>query len=162
MAQPRHSPGRPERAVHLRRAVPLVLAAGLVASACTDAANDSTSAANAAASAGRAGSGDVATAAGVELPPAVVLDVPDPNSVYDPVRGGEQLPDGFRQLLVRDAIAPVYDPTFTLPDQVDWPENSLVIGVDLDGEARAYPVGFLNRREIVNDRHRGIPTLVTW
>ena len=148
MAQPRHSPARPERAVHLRRAVPLVLAAGLVASACTDAAN--------------VGSGDVATAAGVELPPAVVLDVPDPNSVYDPVRGGEQLPDGFRQLLVRDAIAPVYDPTFTLPDQVDWPENSLVIGVHLDGEARAYPVGFLNRREIVNDLHRGIPTLVTW
>lgn len=88
--------------------------------------------------------------------------MPDPNSVYDPIRGGETPPDGYRQALRRDAIAPVYDPVFTSSDQVGWPEDSLVIGVDLEGEARAYPVGFLNRREIVNDNHRGIPTLVTW
>ena len=94
--------------------------------------------------------------------PLVVLDVPDPDSVYDPVRAGEPLPDGFRQVLGRDEIAPVYDPRFAAAAGVGWPEDSLVIGVDLEGEARAYPVGFLNRREIVNDNHRGIPTLVTW
>jgi hypothetical protein len=139
---------------HRIRTAPLVLGAGLLVSACSDGALVLPEASG--------GQADVGTASGVDLPPAVVLDVPDPDSVYDPVRGGEPLPDGFRQLLVRDAIAPVYDPTFTVPSGVDWPEESLVIGVDFEGEARAYPVGFLNRREIVNDDHRGIPTLVTW
>lgn len=87
---------------------------------------------------------------------------PNPADVYDPVRGGEDLPDGFRQLLGRDAIEPVYDPTFVPADAVDWPEDGLVVGVDLEGEARAYPVGFMTRREMVIDNHRGIPTLVTW
>ncbi len=96
------------------------------------------------------------------MPAPLVLDVPDPGSVYDPVVADEALPEGYRQLLARDAIAPVYDPSFVTADGVGWSEESLVIGVDIDGEARAYPVGFLNRREIVNDLHRGIPTLVTW
>ena len=82
--------------------------------------------------------------------------------VFDPVRAGEQPPDGFRQVLGRDDIAPVYVPDFLRADDVDWPDDELVIGVELNGEARAYPVGFLNRREIVVDMHRGIPTLVTW
>lgn len=98
----------------------------------------------------------------IDLPPGLNLSVPDPDSIYDPVRGGEVVPDGYRQVLRRDAIFPVYDPVFTTSDGVSWPEDSLVIGVDLEGEARAYPVAFLNRREIVNDNHRGIPTLVTW
>ena len=139
---------------HHNRTAPLLLGAGLIFSACSDATTGEPGA--------NTGASEVATAPGVDLPPAIVLDVPDPDSIYDPVRGGETLPDGFRQLLVRDAIAPVYDPTFTVASAVDWPEESLVIGVDLEGEARAYPVGFLNRREIVNDDHRGIPTLVTW
>ena len=111
---------------------------------------------------GSAASGEGTSAPTGPAPAPLELVVPDPNSVYDPVRAGEELPLGFRQVLSRDAIAPVYDPTFVAADAVDWPADSLVIGVDLEGEARAYPVGFLNRREIVNDNHRGIPTLVTW
>lgn len=82
--------------------------------------------------------------------------------LYDPVRAGEELPDGFRQLLDRDDIFPVYLPTFRTAAETEWPDQELVIGVELDGEARAYPVGFLNRREIVVDIHKGIPTFVTW
>lgn len=84
------------------------------------------------------------------------------NDLFDPVRAGVPLPAGFRQILRRDGIAPVYLPNFVRPDEADWPDEELVIGVDLEGEARAYPVGFLNRREIVVDIHRGIPTFVTW
>lgn len=144
------------------RALPLLLAGGLVLSACTDSAGTVPSAESSTGGGdgGGGGVGDVTD--GAALPPRLDLDVPDPDSVYDPFFAGEELPDGYRQTLVRDAIAPVYDPMFTTADGVDWPEDSLVIGVDLDGEARAYPVGFLNRREIVNDNHRGIPTLVTW
>lgn len=81
---------------------------------------------------------------------------------YDPVAAGEPLPTGFRQLLQRDAILPVYAPTFVSAGEIDWAGDSLVIGVDLEGEARAYPIGFLGSREMVVDNHRGIPTLVSW
>ncbi len=81
---------------------------------------------------------------------------------YDPIEAGEEPPPGFRQSLTRDAILPVYVPRFVPADHVDWRADSLVIGVHLEGEARAYPVGFLNYREMVIDNHRGIPTLVTW
>jgi len=86
----------------------------------------------------------------------------DPDSVYDPVRAGERLPQGYRPLLGRDQIAPVYSPVFTSPDNVDWPFDSLVIGVSGEKEAKAYPVTHLNRREMVIDSLEGIPILVTW
>ena len=85
-----------------------------------------------------------------------------PDDVYDPVHAGEDVPQGFRQLLPRDAIRPVYNPTFTTPAQSEWDDDTLVIGVELDGEAKAYPVSFLNRREMVIDWIGGSPVLVTW
>jgi hypothetical protein len=85
-----------------------------------------------------------------------------PPDLYDPTSAGEPLPDDYRTSLPRDAINPVYDPGFVKPDEVDWPLDELVIGVDLNGEQRAYPVGYLSFREIVIDSHRGIPTMVTW
>lgn len=91
-----------------------------------------------------------------------VTNLPDPDDVYDPILAGENPPDGFRQSIPRDGIRPIYVPTFVTADEVGWPDEELVIGVDLAGEARAYPVGFLTQREIVNDMHRGIPTFVTW
>lgn len=88
-----------------------------------------------------------------------VTTIPD---VYDPVAAGESQPDGFRQLLGRDLIKPIYEPTFVPSNGVGWPDDELVLGVFLGNEARAYPIGLLNQREIVIDIHRGIPTLVTW
>ncbi len=84
------------------------------------------------------------------------------DDLYDPVAAGEAVPPGFRQLLRRDDIPPVYQPRFVATDEAGWEPDELIIGVDLEGEARAYPVSFLNRREIVVDLHRGIPTFVTW
>jgi hypothetical protein len=86
----------------------------------------------------------------------------DPRETYDPVRAGEPLPPGFRQLLRRDAILPVYDPEFLPAAESGWDDDTLVIGLDLDGEAKAYPIRFLNRREMVVDSIAGIPVLVTW
>lgn len=86
----------------------------------------------------------------------------DPGAVYDPVSAGETLPAGFRQLLARDSILPVYEPEFVEASASPWDDEALVIGVELGGEARAYPVSFLNRREMVIDRFGDIPILVTW
>ena len=73
-----------------------------------------------------------------------------------------ELPDGWFNSLRRDAIAPIYDPTFMPRREVDWPPDALVIGVEVDGDARAYPASYLNRREMVNDVVGGEPLLVSW
>lgn len=86
----------------------------------------------------------------------------DPNDVYDPVRAGEMVPSGYRKLLDRDQILPVYNPVFTSADLVDWPAGMLVIGVSGEETAKAYPVTHLNQREMVIDSLEGIPLLVTW
>jgi hypothetical protein len=86
----------------------------------------------------------------------------DPDEVYDPVAAGEDLPEGYRNTLRRDDILPVYDPEFVPAREIDWSDDSLVIGVQIDSEAKAYPVDHLNRREMVVDRLAGVPILVTW
>ena len=86
----------------------------------------------------------------------------DPSGVYNPVLAGERLPDGFRQLLPRDAITPVYEPNFVSAGQITWPDEAQVIGVAMGDEAKAYPVSFLNGREMVVDEIDNIPILVTW
>lgn len=86
----------------------------------------------------------------------------DPSEVYNPVTAGEALPDGFRQLLPRDAITPIYEPEFVDAGGVSWPADTQVIGVASGGESKAYPVSFLNGREMVIDEIGGGPILVTW
>ena len=85
-----------------------------------------------------------------------------PGDRYDAVDAGESTPEGYRQLLSRDAILPVYNPTFLSVSATDWSDDTLVIGVELDGEAKAYPVQFLNRREMVIDWIGGSLILVSW
>jgi hypothetical protein len=86
----------------------------------------------------------------------------DPNSVYDPVQAGEATPSTYRQLLRRDQIAPIYDPSFTTADDIDWPLDALIVGVTGAETSKAYPVSHLNRREMVIDHVDGDPILVTW
>ena len=68
----------------------------------------------------------------------------------------------YRQLLPRDAIAPVYDAQFVSAESAALRPDELVIGVEINGESKAYPVGPLNYREMVNDTVGGVPVLVTW
>jgi len=93
-------------------------------------------------------------------PPALLLANPD--LTYDPVRAGEDLPVGYRQLLTRDQIAPIYNPEFTTPTEVDWPAEMLVIGISGENTSKVYPLTPLNQREMVIDSLEGIPILVTW
>lgn len=93
--------------------------------------------------------------------PAPLL-LADPAAVYDPVAAGEPLPDGYRRLLDRDQIEPVYTPSFTTADAVDWPGDSLVLGVAGGESAKAYPITHLNAREMVLDTIDGTPILVSW
>ena len=66
------------------------------------------------------------------------------------------------QLLSRDAIRPIYEPGFVAAGDAGYNDDELVMGVSIEDEAKAYPVGLLARREMVNDELAGIPILVTW
>jgi hypothetical protein len=68
----------------------------------------------------------------------------------------------WNQLLSRDAILPIYEPEFVPVGEAPYADDELVIGLALNGEARAYAIGPLNGREMVNDTVGGIPVLVTW
>ena len=69
----------------------------------------------------------------------------------------------------RDAISPIDNPRFT-PSMMKIGDSEysrlesedLVIGVEINGESKAYPVGFLTYREMINDVVGGVAILVTW
>ncbi len=88
-------------------------------------------------------------------------ELADPAKIPDPFTG-ERLPEGCVQVKPRDEILPVYDPLFTPAHEADWSPSDMVIGISLAGEARAYPVGPLNKREMVLDRIGEIPIVVSW
>jgi len=97
-----------------------------------------------------------------DAPISSYISITPPLRAYDPVTAGEALPDGYRHVLLRDAIFPVYEPAFRTVAETEWRDAELVIGIEIDGQAKAYPIEFLNRREIVNDELAGVPILVTW
>lgn len=66
------------------------------------------------------------------------------------------------QLLSRDSILPIYDPEFAPANEAGYDDDQLVMGVALEGEAKAYPISVLTGREMVNDELAGTPILVTW
>jgi uncharacterized protein YceK len=96
--------------------------------------------------------------AGETTSPAILSDVPQPIN---------ELADGeyrWNQLLGRDAIAPFYENEieFVEASNAPYDDDELVIGVEINGEAKAYAIGPLNSREMVNDTVGGVPILVTW
>jgi hypothetical protein len=68
----------------------------------------------------------------------------------------------FVPLLPRDGIRPVYEPEFVEASESPLQEDELVMGVAINGEAKAYSVTVLRFREMVDDELGGIPILVTW
>ena len=85
-----------------------------------------------------------------------------------PIR--DSLDDGDAQsltivtLLPKDAIPAILEPEFAtmLAIETRLRDSEMVIGVDIMGDARAYPIYTLSRHEIVNDVVGGEPIAVTW
>lgn len=91
---------------------------------------------------------------------------PTPSNPGEGVRVNRRV-DDFQaavppQLVPKDGILPIYEPNFEPAAEAPLLDEELVIGVALDGEAKAYPISVLRFREMVNDELAGIPTLVTW
>ena len=76
-------------------------------------------------------------------------------------------PDALRSseiqaILPVDAIRAVDDPRFIAASKAGMRDNLPIIGVDLGGEAHAYPIAYMSRVEIVNDQLGGTNIAVTW
>ncbi len=84
-----------------------------------------------------AGGAFLATAAGATEPPT------EPNA---------DLPPEFQQIIPRGRIASVDAPEFVAAGEAEIPDDAWVLGVEIDGHARAYSLNLLNHHEIVNDR----------
>ncbi len=72
-------------------------------------------------------------------------------------------PEDIVTILPKDAIPAILSPSFEEGSNVPWLKGKdTVIGVEINGDSRAYPVPILSRVEIVNDRVGGIPIAVSW
>jgi hypothetical protein len=67
-------------------------------------------------------------------------------------------------LLPPDAILAIDNPEFydVIGADLEYDPDELILGVELNGEARAYPIGLLAQREIVNDSVGGHSIAVTY
>ena len=76
----------------------------------------------------------------------------------------ESLLEMMRTSVLRDAIPAILDPQFLPADEVPalFRQDEEVIGVAINGEAKAYPIDILSWHEAVNDVVGGVPIVVTW
>lgn len=71
--------------------------------------------------------------------------------------------DGFQFGLGPNAIQPINNPRFFAPGDAGYPDpNStfLIIGIRLNGDARAYPISVMDVHEVANDVIGGLPVAV--
>ncbi len=116
----------------------------------------------------------ISTAEPIEVPPTAIVETVVPE--YDVERFARINPNpeireldlkidfGFdeRERIPRDAIEPVYTPKFVSPAEASLRPDEIVMGLEINGDVRAYPTGIMRFREMVNDEVGGTPVLVTW
>ncbi len=64
----------------------------------------------------------------------------------------KDLPAAFRQVLPRGALKSIDEPGFVPASEAEIPDDAWILGVVIDGQARAYSLNILNGYEVVNDR----------
>ena len=100
-------------------------------------------------------------------PPATATSIPAPPP---PAASDAEPPETVERdleivtLLPYDAIPAILQPEFITADEADekMDPGSLVIGLSIDGDNRAYSIPTLSSYEIVNDTVGGKPVAVTW
>lgn len=75
---------------------------------------------------------------------------------------GEEEISGFVRVLPRGAIPSIDRPSFVSARDAKIDPDSWVLGVVLEGQARAYSLNLLNHHEVVNDEIAGRPVAAVW
>ena len=147
-----------------------VVVAGMLAAACSDAvgeiqAGSSASASDDPAEGTDAGSSGrpfpverIASTAPEDVPSAfdnpIDSSFPDPLVDINRIRSGGPPPDG---------IPPIDEPLFETVATVDWlGDNEPVLALELNGDARAYPLQIMTWHELVNDAVGGVPVTISY
>jgi hypothetical protein len=68
----------------------------------------------------------------------------------------------YKQILPRGAIAAITDPQYVSADEARIDADSYVLGVVIDGQARAFSLNILNHHEVVNDKIGDIAYAAVW
>lgn len=74
----------------------------------------------------------------------------------------DEPPPGVEQILPRGGIPAVFDPEFVPAEEAAIPDDAWVLGVVVDGVAKAYSLNLLNRHEVVNDRSGETAYAAVW
>jgi len=74
----------------------------------------------------------------------------------------DSTPEGVKMLLPRGGIPAVFEPRFVGAAEAQIPDDAWILGVFMNGEARAYDLNLLNHHEIVNDDIGGTPIAAVW
>jgi len=74
----------------------------------------------------------------------------------------DQAPPGFQRFMARGRIPAVDDPQLVAASAAKLPPEAWVLGVVIEGQARAYSLNLLNAHEVVNDRFGDRPVAVIW
>lgn len=83
-------------------------------------------------------------------------------TVFAPSVPADTLPEGVEQILPRGKIAAISDPQFVSAAEADISDDAWVLGVVVEGEAKAYSLNLLNRHEVVNDRSGNVAFAAVW
>lgn len=143
------------RVTAISRFVPVLIGGALLAAACGSSGSDTKSSpssveAQSIVQIESSAREDVASA----LDDAADESFPDPIVDPEELRSGGPPPDG---------IPPIDDPRFVRVADVAFLEDrEPVLAIDIDGEARAYPVQVMTWHEIVNDTIAGRPVTVSY
>ena len=93
-----------------------------------------------------------------------IVTVPFSTSPLDVSQDGDVRLLDMITLLRKDAIPAILEPQFASPQSAEkhMTDTEQVIGVFINGDARAYPIEILSDHEIVNYVVGGEPIAVTW
>ncbi len=105
-------------------------------------------------------------------PQSVEEPLTKPQSVEEPQSDPVMVTDGVRHTIPldrilsggppKDGIPSIDDPVFAAVDAEFMSDSDVVVGLAINGEARAYPIFILVWHEIVNDVVGGVPISVTY
>lgn len=73
-----------------------------------------------------------------------------------------ETPPGVEQILPRGGIPAVFAPEFVPAERARIPDDAWVLGVVVEGVAKAYSLNLLNRHEVVNDRSGSTAYAAVW
>ena len=73
-----------------------------------------------------------------------------------------ELFDDFKQLLPRGDIPAIVNPEFATADTAKIADSTWVLGIVINGQARAFSLNMLNHFEVVNDRIDTVSYAAVW